>query len=277
MKSPPMMKFFDVAKILLAGGIAAIVIGAIITPLLSPVLTVVGNKLSAKIVPPLSPINIVACSPLKDSRIILSISTDKGSQVIADFPHHVPNDTFVYVENTSEKAFKEVYLTIYPLAFGKEDPELMSSQMWFTALHGSASYKPSLNQKSKLLELFIPNLNPGDAALIEQTFAMPVGFVVELYAEGYTLKKIFSPGCPTQIEAKEVFERASTPYVGKDCKLVEGDAEKRASPRTHCEYTDTSPITITNEMRGKELQVEERTDSDPLRVRVPVLRNTISK
>ena len=187
----------------LKGGAIGAVVGAAATaflsPLFEPALKRLGTNLMDAMFPPASPVRILSCAPLKDSRTVLSVSTPNGSRVIADAPHHVRNETFIYIENTSNLPIRNATLTAYPLAFGKESPKPSLAKIMFTSIRGSADYKPVYHAGGNYFELGIPQLNPHEAVLFAQTYVVPVGFIVEVYADGLSEKRNFQPGCPQRL------------------------------------------------------------------------------
>lgn len=168
----------------LKAGVVGALIGSVVTALLSPLfepaLKRVGTNVADGVFPPASPVRILACAPLRDSRTVLSVPTPNGPRVIADSPHHVRNETFIYVENTSSMPIKNATLTAYPLGFGKESPRLSLAIIGVTSIRGSADYKPAYNEARNVLELGMPLLNPHEAVLLVQSYSIPVGFIVEV-------------------------------------------------------------------------------------------------
>lgn len=259
------------------GALLGAVAAALLSPLFEPTLKRLGTNMADAVFPPASPVKILVCAPLKDSRTVLSVSTPNGSRVIADAPHHVRNETFIYVENTSNMPIKNVTLTAYPLAFGKESPKLSLADIGFTSIRGSVDYKPVYHETGNYFELGMPQLNPHEAVLLSQTYAVPVGFIVEFYADGLSEKNVFQPGCPQEISVRDLLERTTTLYVGPNCKVEPDLAEAHEQMRSKCSFEDTIPLTVTEEMRGQMLGSEDVIVRDRSQVIVPVLRDGITR
>lgn len=266
MRIPAWMKFQRAE--LVASGVFGAVIGGVFTIVLTPTLTIFGNKVSSFFYPPLSVVTIQACAPLKSAREIVSFhSPTKGLQVLEDFERHVRNETFVYVENRSGKDLKDAFLSIYPISVTGEQADLSTAELLFTAIHRSSDYKYSYDKAHHTMGVIIPILGNSDSLLIDQVFNIPVGFVVELSAEGFNARQVFQPGCPDRILVNDILERSADPYIGDNCK---GKVNQDSNSITEiaCTYTDHPdvPIQITEEMRGKNLHIDDYTGVDPTRL-----------
>ncbi len=66
--------------------------------------------------------------------------------------------------------------------------------------------------------------------------------------------------------------RSSDPYIGDDCK-AKVDPDSNSISGTICTYTDQpeKPMQITEEMRGKSLQIDDYTDTDPTRLSLKMI------
>lgn len=238
------------------------VMTALVVVPLSPVLTGLGSRVATWIMPSAEPITVQACLPLRDSRTILSVTTGRGRRILADQPHSTLNHTVIRIAATST-ALKNAVVTFYPLRFGERKPEILYSQFVATSIRGSADYRATLRKEANMLEVTVPQLNVGEAIYLRQGFAVPVGFMVEVYADGISAKRIFDPGCPRPIRRPAEPVRGSSLYVGEQCRR-----EERAHPDGNvevpvCTLDDNIPIQITEEMRGQQLIVEDRVALDP--------------
>lgn len=259
------------------GALLGAVAAALLSPLFEPALKRFGTDMADALFPPASPVKVMACAPLKVSRTVLSVSTPNGSRVIADGPHHMRNETLIYVENTSSMPIKNATLTAYPLAFGKEPATLSLAEVWFTSIRGSADGRPVYHESGNYFELAIPQLNPREAVLLSQTYAVPVGFIVEVYADGLSEKKLFQPGCPQEIAVRDTLEPTAFDYVGPNCTVEPKHTDSGGQGHSKCVFEDNISIKITEEMKGQDLGREEVVVEDPHRVIVPVLRERMRK
>lgn len=257
--------------------VVSVVATVLLSPLVEPPLKRLGTNVMDAVFPPASPVRILSCAPLKDSRTVLSVSTPNGSRVIADGPHHLRNETFIYLENTSSLPIKNATLTAYPLAFGKESPNLSLAYIGFTSIRGSVDYKPTYRETDNSFELGMPQLNPHEAILLSQTYAVPVGFIVEVYADGLSEKRVFQPGCPERITVRDLLERKTNLHVGPNCKVEPDLAEPHGLLRSKCNFEDNIPFTMSEEMRGQMLGSENVIVQDRLQVVVPVLREGVMR
>ena len=246
------------------GGAAA---AALFTPLLEPILKRAGTSLADAILPASSQVSILACAPLKEARTILSVITPKGPRVMADESRPVRNDTVVYFENTSGQPLRNATVTIYPLRFGPEKPTLMLARGGFTSINGSADYKFSYDVKGSTMELSMPILNPREAAVFELTYFVPVGFIVEVFADGMSERQVFKPGCPSDIRLRESIGRSTSVYEGPGCKIIADPKDVEAPARSQCIVDNNVPFQMTEEIKGQTLKVEEMIVADRLKVR----------
>ena len=256
-----------------ATGVIIAIVGGILVAVITPTLTLLGGRIASFLYPPPAAVTIQACAPLKSAREIMSFqSPTKGLQVLEDFNRHVRNETFVYVENKSGKDLRDAFLSIYPISITGDSADLSTAEMLFTAIHRSSDYKYVYDKSHHTMGITIPVLGNSDSLLIDQVYNVPVGFIVELSAEGFNERKIFKPGCPDQILVNDLLVRSAEPYIGDNCK-TKVDPDNNSITGTLCTYTDQpeKPMKFTEEMRGKSLRIEDYTDTDPTRLSLKMI------
>ena len=237
------------------------VMTALVVVPLSPVLTALGSRMVTWIMPSDEPILVQACLPLRDSRTILSVTTGRGRRILADQPHATLNHTVIRIAATS-MALKNAVVTFYPLRFGERKPEILYSQLVATSIRGSADYRATLRKEVNTLEVTVPQLNSGEAIYLSQGFAVPVGFMVEVYADGISAKRFFNPGCPLPVPRPPEPVRGSSLYVGEHCTREEHAHPDGKVEVPVCTLQDNIPFEMTEEMRGQQLIVEDRVALD---------------
>ena len=249
----------------LIGALIGGVVTAILTPLVAPALTRAGEGLSARIYPS---VIVQSCAPLKSARVLLSyIPTNQSRRTLADFPHHMRNETYLYVENRSGKTLKNVLFSVYPISQGSSQAELMTASLMSTSLHRSSDYTARFDAPRRTFTIAMPALGNSESILLNQVFDSPVGFVVELTAEDFTLRKLFSFGCSDEIVVNDLIQNFEIAYVSNACKV----SVDKGEPTNNCSYTDESPINITDDMRGGLIQEQLFIVRDPLKLTVPEL------
>ena len=104
-------------------------------------------------------------------------------------------------------------------------------------------------------------MNPNDFVIIATNFAVPVGFVIELFGEGLSEKKEVEPGCKNdqslEFNAAAHAMRVFFQYYSKRCQKPD-----TPTGTVNCKIEDDVPFSITEEMRGKKLTVEQRIVKD---------------
>lgn len=226
--------------------------GAVIFPAggyLTPILSKFGEH-TAEIILKKQSIRLEACAPLKDVRILLKRKVDKGEQIIADQAVEAMNETSVFVQNRSGGAIKDGTLTVYPLPANELKPAIIYSQMAASSVKDSEEYR--VERMDAAFRITIPVFNPGDYILIETRFASPIGYIVEMFADGISEKAGFEPGCEGGAYAESTPPRLFFEHYSDRCQKGE-----KGGP-INCQIETSINFEITDEMRGKNLLQEYR-------------------
>ena len=212
-----------------------------------------GESAAKLVIPDDQVVLIAACAPLRDARTIIKWQrTDGIETILADKQIDYMNETSVIIQNISNKAIKSGFLTVYAFGIRDKDPKPLFTKMLASSLAGSESYK--VERSSGSYRISIPVFNPKEVIVLDTYFSVPVGFLVELFADGISEKDGFEPGCKHFPTIKLTLPRLFFEYYSDKCKKPE-DVTKSVQ----CDFESASlPFTITQEMQGKTLLVEDR-------------------
>lgn len=188
---------------------------------------------------------IAVCAPLRDARIVFR---DQRGVIVEQRTIEAPNETVVAIRNGTDVPRLNGVLSIKPIGFTKLDPELLSSEV-----KGSSSISPQsikVSRSANLVTVTFDRLAPRETIFVTNIFAMPVGYIVGLRADGEpTETKHVGPGCNYKINSKEsaetklLFEyRSSLCAKGSDneisCRLISDKRNRVGTTREELILTD---------------------------------------